>query len=195
MGAPASVPVPDTPLGSSVDISVGLVAPDASGTYDGNWQMRDPEGTLFGEQADVVVYVNPLPPRRLATGTIIREVGARNGQGQLQIENGLDEDAVAVLSQQEGSLLIAVYILNHSSYTITGIPDGTYDLYFAVGEDWDEQQAAFTRKRRLSRFDNPFPFTTATDATFRGWSITLQPVAGGTASTENVPEDEFPDLQ
>ena len=195
MGAPASVPVPDTPLGSLVDISVGLVAPDASGTYDGNWQMQDPDGTPFGEQADVVVNVKPRPPRRLETGTIIREVGARDGKGQLKIENGLDEDAVAVLSRQEGSLLVAVYILNHSSHTIAGIPDGTYDLYFAVGEDWDAQQATFTRKRRLSRFDDPFPFTTADDAAFRGWSVTLQPVAGGTAGTENVPEGEFPDLE
>ena len=93
-----------------------------------------------------------------------------------------------------GAFSFSVYILNHNSYTITGIPDGSYDLYFTVGEDWDGQRAAFTRKRRLSQFDDPLAFT-STETTYSGWSVTLHPVAGGTASTESVPEGEFPDLK
>ena len=194
LGAPESVPVPDTPLDGSADPSVEMVAPDAAGTYQGNWQMRDPDGTPFGDRVHVQVTVTERPPRRLATGTIVWEAGARNGRGQLEIGNELDLDAVAVLSKDEGAFLFAVYILNHNSYTITGIPDGTYDLYFTVGEDWDGQRAAFTRKRRLSQFDDPLAFA-STETTYSGWSVTLHPVAGGTASTENVPEGEFPDLK
>ncbi|HEM61614.1 MAG TPA: hypothetical protein ENO24_04935, partial [Chloroflexi bacterium] len=47
------------------------------------------------------------PPRRLATGTIIREGGARNGLGELSIENGRDLDAVAVLSDQSDNPVVA----------------------------------------------------------------------------------------
>jgi hypothetical protein len=194
MGAPASVPVPATPSNGSMDISVGMVAPDTPGTYTGIWQMQTPDGWRGGDQAYVTIVVKERPPRRLTTGAIIREVGARDGVGELTIGNDLDLDAVAVLSRQEGPLIVAVYILNHDTHTITGVPDGSYDLYFTVGEDWDGQQGAFTRKRRLSRFEDPLPFTT-TDSTYSVWSVTLHPVAGGTASTETVPEGAFPGLK
>jgi len=194
MGAPASAPVPDTPLGSLADLSVDMVAPNRAGTYNGVWQMQGPDGTRFGDQAYVMIVVNELPPRRLSTGTIIREAGARSGLGQLTIGNDLDLDGVAVLSQQEGSWVFAVYILNHDSYVMTGIPDGSYELYFTVGEDWDVQQATFTRQKRFSRFDDPLAFAT-TETTYSAWSVTLHSVAGGTASAETVPEEAFPDLK
>ncbi|MBN1640821.1 MAG: hypothetical protein JXA09_06275 [Anaerolineae bacterium] len=194
MGAPASVAVPETALGGTVDLAVDMVAPDASGTYQGLWQMQLPDGAPFGAQAYVIINVNVRPPRQLATGTVIREVGARNGSGQLEIGNELDTDGVAVLSRQDGAFLVAVYIRNHDSHNLTGIPDGTYELYFTLGEDWDAEQAQFTRKRRLSRFEDLFPFTT-TATTYSIWSVTLHPVAGGTGATESVPEGQFPDLK
>ena len=36
------------PPNQTVDISVNLVAPNATGTYHGNWKIREPGGTLFG---------------------------------------------------------------------------------------------------------------------------------------------------
>jgi regulation of enolase protein 1 (concanavalin A-like superfamily) len=194
MGAPDSIPVPDTPLGSAADLSVDMVAPNAPGPYQGKWQVRLADGTPIGDPAFVAIQVRAPPPRRLATGTIIREVGARNGRGELAIDNGLDVDAVAVLTQQGSSWLFAVYVLNHGTHTIGGIPDGNYELYFTLGEDWDAEAARFTRKRSLSRFEEPFPYVT-TDTTYSSGSVTLHPVAGGSASTEGVPEDAFPDLK
>lgn len=194
LGAPDSIAVPETPLGGSADLSVELVAPDASGPYQGKWQMQDADGTPIGESAYVAIQVPQPPPRRLTTGTVIREVGARNGLGELTIENGLDVDAVAVLTQQGSSWLFAVYVLNHGTHTVGGIPDGTYELYFTLGEDWDAETAQFTRKRSLSRFEDTFPYST-TDTTYAIWSVTLHAVAGGSASTEGVPEDTFPDLR
>jgi hypothetical protein len=141
--------------------------------------------------------VTPTPtplPRRLVTGTVIQKAGALNGKGHLTVENGLDLDAVAVLSWPDARPVVAVYIQNHDQFTITGIPDGTYDLFFTLGEDWDSEQAKFTRRKSLSRFDDPFPFTT-TATTYRVWSVTLHPVAGGTAETEPLSEEEFPDLK
>jgi len=194
LGAPDSIAVPETPLGGSADLSVELVAPDATGPYQGKWQMQDAAGRPIGEPAYVAIQVPQPPPRRLATGAVIREAGARNGAGELTIENGLDVDAVAVLTQQGSSWMFAVYVLNHGTHTIGGIPDGTYELYFTLGEDWDAGAAQFTRKRSLSRFEDTFPYAT-TDTTYAIWNVTLHPVAGGSASTEGVPEGEFPDLK
>ncbi len=49
MDAPASMPLPEEVLPShSVEISVEMVAPEDPGTYQGNWKLEDPDGTLFG---------------------------------------------------------------------------------------------------------------------------------------------------
>lgn len=50
MDAPASVQLTAGTVNpeQNVDISVDLTAPSASGTYRGNWQLRDPSDVLFG---------------------------------------------------------------------------------------------------------------------------------------------------
>jgi Ig-like domain from next to BRCA1 gene len=194
MGAPASVPVSTTSIAGTIDISVQMTTPGTPGTYIGTWQLQGPDGTRFGDQAYVSIVVPLSPPRQLETGTIVHQAGARNGDGQLGIENGLDLDAVAVLQRNDSAVLFAVYVRGRDSFTLTNIPDGTYDLYFTLGEDWDSTNAKFTRRRNLSRFDDLFPFRT-TSTTYSIWNVTLHPVVGGTAGSESVPEGEFPDLK
>ncbi len=97
----------------------------------------------------------PTLTRQLATGSVIKQSGPRDGQGELTVENGLDLEAVAVLSRSDGWLL-AVYIQHNNSYTITSIPDGNYDLFFTLGEDWDAGDGAFTRRRDLLASTSPF---------------------------------------
>jgi hypothetical protein len=49
MGAPVAVSLPSTVMpGSEIDLSVSLVAPAGPGTYKGYWQLRNPNGSLFG---------------------------------------------------------------------------------------------------------------------------------------------------
>ena len=49
MGAPESVPLQATVLpAESVEISVEMIAPQAPGTYQGNWKLSSPNGGLFG---------------------------------------------------------------------------------------------------------------------------------------------------
>ena len=57
MGGPASVNVPETPGGSTIDISVTLQAPPEAGTYSGIWRMRAPDGNDFGDQPYVLIAV------------------------------------------------------------------------------------------------------------------------------------------
>lgn len=44
MGAPDSVPVPETPAGSTVEVSVDLVAPSIDGQYLGSFELRNERG-------------------------------------------------------------------------------------------------------------------------------------------------------
>ena len=49
MGAPETVPLQETVLPSqSVEISIEMVAPLVTGTYQGNWKLSNPNGGLFG---------------------------------------------------------------------------------------------------------------------------------------------------
>lgn len=66
MGGPAAVDVPPAPAGSTVDISVRLIAPEQPGSYRGRWRMRTPAGRDFGERPFVQIIVpapaTPTPP-------------------------------------------------------------------------------------------------------------------------------------
>lgn len=50
MGAPSAVQLTTgiVNTGQSVEVSVNLTAPTTSGTYRGNWQLRDPSDVIFG---------------------------------------------------------------------------------------------------------------------------------------------------
>jgi hypothetical protein len=75
-----------------------------------------------------------------------------------------------------------------------GVPAG---VWAEPSGEWaapGREERPFTRNTRRSRLEESFPFTT-TATQYTGWSVTLHPVAGGTADTEPVPEDAFPDLK
>ncbi|MFZ0533883.1 MAG: NBR1-Ig-like domain-containing protein [Anaerolineales bacterium] len=61
MSGPASAPITNgtVPPDSTLDISVTLIAPTTTGTYKGNWRLRNSGGALFGigENADQSFYV------------------------------------------------------------------------------------------------------------------------------------------
>jgi hypothetical protein len=131
------------------------------------------------------------PPRRLSTGTIIREVGVRNGPGELTVNNGRDLDAVVILTNKTSSE-IAVYIQANDIFTIKGIQDGPYHIYFALGEDWDSDSAQFTRSAGFFRFEASPLFLYPRSTIFEA---TLHAVVGGEARVEKLSEEKFPDLK
>jgi uncharacterized repeat protein (TIGR01451 family) len=63
MGAPSAVNVSPTAAGNTVDISVNIVAPSSFGTHRGYWQLRNPQGTYFGDRIWVQVTIpnGPVP--------------------------------------------------------------------------------------------------------------------------------------
>jgi len=137
-------------------------------------------------------------PQSLPTGTyLIKKMSS--GYGKLTIENGLQSDAVVVLSNfyNPKIALIAVYIQAGDTYTITGIEDGVYTLYFVIGKDWDNNKKEFRQPEMYSRFKDSLVFETTTTSTYIEYTIytvTLHPVVGGQAETERVSKDEFPKI-
>jgi hypothetical protein len=66
MGAPNAVNIPLTEPGGVADISIDITAPGTSGTHRGEWRLRNPQGTFFGDKLWVQIVVpetnNPQPP-------------------------------------------------------------------------------------------------------------------------------------
>ncbi len=57
MSAPGQAPVAATAPGATVDISVAFVSPDKPGVYTSTWQLRSPQGILFGKSIFAVIQV------------------------------------------------------------------------------------------------------------------------------------------
>ncbi|MEU1418337.1 hypothetical protein [Kitasatospora sp. NPDC005751] len=129
-----------------------------------------------------------LQTRSLESGTMVRS-GRLKGEGVLNVDNGGSSDAVVSLAQN-GKSIHSVYVGKGKKASIEGVEDGTYDVYFAGGVDWDPTLKAFTQSCDFSKFDDSMAFETG--RTYTSWSITLQPAVGGNAKTSDVDEDTFP---
>jgi predicted RecA/RadA family phage recombinase len=68
MGADPSQAVPATAAGANVDIGVAMDAPSTPGTYTGYWQMKSPDGEVFGQTCSVRIVV-PGPATATPTST------------------------------------------------------------------------------------------------------------------------------
>ncbi len=135
----------------------------------------------------------PLPERRLANGHLV-DNQRRNGRGQFKVDNGAEHDAVVKLVQG-GKPIVSVYISQGSSTTVGQISDGSYELYFTSGTDWDDQLKTFTRSCQFERFDQTAEFTTTSTKDgieYTIQSIDLKPSINGNARTEPVPAQSFP---
>ena len=128
--------------------------------------------------------------RRLDNGQFVR-AGNRTGEGELTIDNNGGKDAVISLAMNKRAAF-SVYVRNGSKYTVKGVRDGTYEVFFTTGADWDSQSKTFTRDRTLQRFDETLSFTTTRTTTV--WTITIYPVIGGNANAREVNPNDFPAL-
>ena len=130
---------------------------------------------------------------RPPNGKLIR-AGNTGGRSELTIENGGSADAVVTLSKGPKPV-ISVYVRKDKTYTVKSVPDGSYTVFFTGGSGWDGRTRAFGRDCAFSRFEDPLKFRTTRDAGgiyWQNFTITLQPVFGGTARTEDVDPDDFP---
>jgi hypothetical protein len=122
-----------------------------------------------------------------------------NGLGKLQIKNGTSLDAIVKLVNTTiNKSVFTVYIKANSTYTIDKVKDGNYKLFFNLGNDWDTEVKAFAVNSGYEVFEDLFDFTTREyeegdyiRTKYSTFEVTLNPVIGGTAETENVNVAEF----
>jgi hypothetical protein len=131
----------------------------------------------------------PPPPFRPPTGML--EDHSPGGQGQLLIKNGTDADALVVLTGLDDKAVKSAYIRNAESFSMTGIPDGTYRLYYSKGEAFSQETNRFTRNATYQRLDSTIEFTTSATQ-YTAWEVTLYGVAGGNVGSEQVDPSKFP---
>jgi len=131
---------------------------------------------------------------RPETGEIILDRRPAGGSGELEVENGGNVDGLVVVVDLSDIALTAFYIRYGSTYTLNGIPDGVYRIYFSTGEAWDGLAKAFSISYSYERFDDLLDFAT-TASQYTIWTLTLQPVVGGDAQTSSVDPADFPEIK
>lgn len=75
MGAPDSVPVPETAAKATVDISVELTAPSADGAYTGNYELRNAAGEIVPIGVERTFWVKIIVGLGSAGSPIDSQVG------------------------------------------------------------------------------------------------------------------------
>jgi hypothetical protein len=80
LSGPAAIPIGAAAPDATLDISINLTAPAASGTYTGRWRLKSSNNIIFG--GVTVVIVVPATPTPTATNTPVptASVGPWNGK-------------------------------------------------------------------------------------------------------------------
>jgi hypothetical protein len=131
------------------------------------------------------------------TGTFI-EKSNMSGMGELEIINNGPDDAVAVLSETEKGIVAAVYIRGNEIFNLTGIEDGSYELYFKQGESWNSSIANFDINASLSRMEALLTYKavkTDSGISYQVGQVTIEEVTDGDTAKVPVSETEFPRLK
>lgn len=115
--------------------------------------------------------------------------------GSLKVSNGTSRDAYIKLVEPRSRTLVgSLYVKAKSASTLNQIPDGTYQVLFVLGEGWNPKAQSFKKNKRFAKFDKPLNFTTVqlgNGIQYKGFQITLHPVAGGNVPAREVNEREF----
>ncbi|MEU8201026.1 hypothetical protein [Streptosporangium sp. NPDC049046] len=156
--------------------------------------VEDVAKELSGYPASVIpVKAAKKRNRRLSNGRFIASEG-RPGRAYLELRNGTRQDAVVVLVRGKKKA-VTVYVRRKSNFKIQGVRDGSYKIYYTLGEDWDAKAKTFTRSCDFEQFGKSVRFRTVNTGTqirWTNWTITLHAVTGGTVKPKKVKPGDFP---
>jgi len=155
------------------------------------------EGWLRNDASLVALNLEcvSVPPGtfRPYTGSLILDHRPQKGRNHLTIDNGTDMDGAVILLEGEDSPLIACYVRGASTYTLIGVPDGSYRVLFTIGEEWSGDDGRFTSLAQYLAFEREAVFNSSASR-YSIVTLTLHPVEGGTARIEPLSPLDFPDL-
>lgn len=181
--------------GRSLCTSAAVLARLGKSTEFGDLKEAGADLAGGGDYSGGVLTVKPPKERtrRLSNGTVLVS-RIRGGRGNLTVKNGGRQDSVVTLVKGKKKA-VSVYVRRKSTAKVPNIRDGKYKVFFTSGVDYDRGARAFTRSCAFQRFDDPLPYRTRYSATvvrWDNWTITLNKVTGGNASTSDVSPDNFP---
>lgn len=118
-----------------------------------------------------------------------------NFRGELTVDNGTPSHAVAkLIDRRTHQKILSFTISARNKAIIHAIPDGSYDLLFAFGDQLYVRTDRFKTAHGFSKFADTMDFTTrATDESIV-WSknsVTLHTVISGNARTQSLSRGEF----
>lgn len=112
------------------------------------------------------------------------------GPGKLTVENFTASDGVVILTTLEEQPTVAAYVRANETFSLDGIQNGVYYLYFSTGADWLADLGEFLRNARRMRFEDTFEY-----GRYGSWRVTLHTVPGGNAGAAPVAPGQFPPIQ
>jgi hypothetical protein len=123
------------------------------------------------------------------------DISTNDGYGVLELQNGTSEDAVLSLHDLAANQIIReVYVQAKHTVRLKGIPEGTYQLDYEAGLDWDSRGSIFRCGDQYARFERDFAFTEERDqegVQYHAITVTLHPVVGGNIRTKKISREEF----
>lgn len=148
----------------------------------------------------------PTPPPTQSEGLFIRpsspSIPLYFGGCSLTIKNQFTNlDSVVILADADTDTIEkAAYVRANDTFFTSGIAAGTYDMYVALGLDWDSATSRFMNNPSYFRFKDPAVFTTC--PMFRslyggGWqylTITLNTAESSGADISDLSPYDFPRL-
>jgi len=117
--------------------------------------------TLCATTAQAVNPFRHLPSdNRLQSCWLTNKLQNNGGKGKLTIKNSWSGDAVVKLISGDGALVAAFYVREDTDFTFEPIPDGSYDVLYCAGYNWDANGRTFRRRRQAARFSSKISFST-----------------------------------
>lgn len=132
-----------------------------------------------------------------ATGTRLSGDFSGFGDAYLTIQNSMSDHAVFIITEAGSTEpLVSYFIREGDTYTIQGIPAGTYNFYYELGTAWDSEAKEFTdgNPAMFADYSGNNPEPVLYDAMTAGYEITLYGVVDGNANTQSVGRDDFPKI-
>lgn len=155
------------------------------------------EGWVSGEntliKVDTPCAALPRGTYRPANGEIIIDMRSGSGSSQFKVLNGTQQDGLVVMARETGAAVLAFYVQSQQEFNINAVPDGSYQIFFMLGSEWDGEAKTFRQLQEIKKMDMPLEFKT-TSTSFAVWTISLNPVPEGSGSASEVPFEQFPIL-
>lgn len=180
--------------GFSVLVGVGLLV------FFGRIFLGGSQSPPISSAIAAQLKIDPNPPfvisqnRSLPSSTVLVSPSTSGG-GSLNVSNGTNRDAyIKLVDPFSHNLVAAFYVKSNSTFMLEQVPDGTYQVLFVLGKDWDSETQSFTGSKRFAKFEKLLNFTTmqlSDRVRYAVFELTLNPVFGGNARTSRVDEQEF----